>query len=84
VLPELPERGPRRGALPEVVEEGVTGLLAEPGDPGSWAEAVAALRDDELSLRLGEGAYRVWRERYTPERNLEMLERIYREARAEA
>jgi len=27
--------------------------------------------------------HRAWRERYTPERNLEMLERIYREAQAE-
>jgi len=80
----VPVVASRIGALPEVVEEGVTGLLAEPGDADSWAGAVAALRDDELSLRLGEGAYRAWRERYTPERNLEMLERIYREARAEA
>ncbi|GIV00130.1 MAG: hypothetical protein KatS3mg014_1745 [Actinomycetota bacterium] len=38
------------------------------------------LREDELSLRLGEGAYRAWAERYTPERNLEMLEAIYAEA----
>ncbi len=76
----VPVLASRIGALPEVVEEGVTGLLAEPGDPASWAEAVERLRDDELSLRLGEGAYRRWRERYTPEENLRLLEEIYREA----
>jgi glycosyltransferase involved in cell wall biosynthesis len=35
----VPVVASRIGALPEVVEEGVTGLLAEPGDPDSWAEA---------------------------------------------
>jgi glycosyltransferase involved in cell wall biosynthesis len=80
----VPVVASRIGALPEVVEEGVTGLLAEPGDPASWAEALSRLREDELSLQLGEGAYRAWAERYTPERNLEMLEAIYREAIAAA
>lgn len=76
----VPVLASRIGALPEVVEEGVTGLLAEPGDPASWAEALERLRDDELSLRLGEGAYRRWQERYTPEENLRLLEEVYREA----
>lgn len=76
----VPVVASRIGALPEVVEEGVTGLLAEPGDPASWAEGLERLRDDELSLRLGEGAYRRWQERYTPEENLRQLERIYRDA----
>lgn len=80
----VPVIASRIGALPEVVEEGVTGLLAEPGDPASWAEAIERLRDDELSLRLGEGAYRAWAERYTPEENLRRLEAIYREAIAAA
>ncbi len=74
----VPVVASRIGALPEVVEEGVTGLLAEPGDLASWAEALERLRDDELVLRLGEGAYRRWCERYTPEDNLRQLEAIYR------
>jgi glycosyltransferase involved in cell wall biosynthesis len=68
----------RIGALPEVVEDGVTGLLAEPGDPASWAAAVGRLIDDGVSERLGEGAYRAWATRYTPEANLRRLEGIYR------
>jgi glycosyltransferase involved in cell wall biosynthesis len=75
----VPVVASRIGALPEVVEDGVTGLLAEPGDPGSWAAAVERLCDDGLSERLGEGAYRAWATRYTPEANLRRLEEIYAE-----
>jgi glycosyltransferase involved in cell wall biosynthesis len=67
----------RIGALPEVVEDGVTGLLAEPGNPASWAAAVERLGDDDLSERLGDGAFRAWATRYTPEANLRRLEEIY-------
>jgi glycosyltransferase involved in cell wall biosynthesis len=73
----VPVVASRIGALPEVVEEGVTGLLAEPGDPSSWAAAAERLCDDGLSERLGEGAYRAWATRYTPEANLGRLEEIY-------
>jgi glycosyltransferase involved in cell wall biosynthesis len=73
----VPVVASRIGALPEVVEDGVTGLLAEPGDPSSWAAAAERLCDDGLSERLGEGAYRAWATRYTPEANLRRLEEIY-------
>lgn len=79
----VPVVASRIGALPEVVEEGVTGLLAEPGDPASWTTALERLREDEVGLRLGEGAHRAWAERYTPERNLKLLESVYREAMTE-
>jgi glycosyltransferase involved in cell wall biosynthesis len=47
----------RVGGNPEAVEDGVTGLLVEPGDPGGVADAVARLLDDEgLRSRLGRGA----------------------------
>ena len=39
----------RTGGIPEIVEDGVTGLLAEPGDAGSLAGALARmLHDAEL------------------------------------
>jgi glycosyltransferase involved in cell wall biosynthesis len=76
----VPVVASRIGALPEVVEDGATGLLASPDDPATWTEALERLMDDELSLRLGEGAYRAWAERYTPQANLRQLEAIYREA----
>ena len=75
----VPVVASRIGALPEVVEDGVTGLLVEPGDPVSWAAAIERMLDDGLSEHLGEGAYRAWATRYTPEANLRRLEQIYAE-----
>jgi glycosyltransferase involved in cell wall biosynthesis len=78
----VPVAASRIGALPDIVEDGITGLLARPDDPASWTEALEQLQDDELSLRLGENAYRTWAERYTPEANLRLLEDLYATARA--
>ncbi len=80
----VPVVASRIGALPEVVEDGVTGLLAEPGDPASWTAAVERLLDDRFSERLGENAYLAWTQRYAPERNLAQLETVYRGARGSA
>jgi glycosyltransferase involved in cell wall biosynthesis len=37
------------GGLPEVVDDGVTGKLVEPGDPKALAAAIACLLDDPVS-----------------------------------
>jgi glycosyltransferase involved in cell wall biosynthesis len=68
------------GGLPEHVEDGVNGLLVPPGDVGAWRAAIDLLRDDDLSLELGAGAYRRWQEEFSPEVALESLLAIYREA----
>lgn len=39
------------GGVPEVVRDGLTGLLTEPGDPAAFAEAVAVLLDDPAVRR---------------------------------
>jgi glycosyltransferase involved in cell wall biosynthesis len=51
----------RAAAVPEVVRDGVDGLLVEPRDPAALARALARLRDDEaLRARLAaSGAARV-------------------------
>ncbi len=71
------------GALPEAVPEGVAGYRAPVEDPGSWAELVVRLLDDRESERLGQGARRLWAERYSPERGLEGLEAAYEQAFAD-
>jgi glycosyltransferase involved in cell wall biosynthesis len=45
----------RTGGLEEVVEEGVTGLLVPPGDPGALARAIERYFDEGLAPRLREG-----------------------------
>ena len=67
------------GALPEAVVEGVSGRLASPDDEEAWATAIDSLGEAE-SLRLGEGAFHLWEELYSPARGLAQLEAEYREA----
>jgi glycosyltransferase involved in cell wall biosynthesis len=51
----LPVVGSRVGGVPELVVEGETGLLVEPGDPDELAAAIDRLLDDpQLRRRLGE------------------------------
>jgi glycosyltransferase involved in cell wall biosynthesis len=48
----------RVGSIPEVVEDGGTGLLVPPGDAGALASAVLRLLNDrDLRRRMGENAY---------------------------
>jgi glycosyltransferase involved in cell wall biosynthesis len=45
--------GSRVGAIPDVIRDGVDGLLVEPGDPGELADAIIRLgQDGELRKRL--------------------------------
>ena len=76
----VPVVASRSGALPELVDHGVTGLLALPGDPSSWRDAIGSLSDDREVKRLSDGAWQAWRERYSPERGLEALEASYQQA----
>ena len=50
-----PVVGARGTALPEVVEDGKTGLLVPPGDDKALADALLKLlKDEELARRMGE------------------------------
>jgi len=76
----VPVVASRVGGLPEVVVDGVTGLLVAPGDEAALARAVARLLDDPaLARSLAEaGAQRV-EERFALERMLDGYLRLYRE-----
>ena len=73
------------GSLAEIVEDGVTGLHFTPGDAQDLAAKVRWLSEhpDERA-RMGENARREYEEKYTPERNYEMLMDIYEQAIAES
>lgn len=70
------------GALPEIVIDGVTGLLVPPGDPTAVTDALEHLMDDAESCRLGEGAWTAWHDHYEPGRALLAIEDAYRLALA--
>lgn len=56
----------RIGGLPFTVEEGVTGLLCEPGDAGGLARTIERLFDDaELRRRMGEAGRRRFEQEFT-------------------
>jgi glycosyltransferase involved in cell wall biosynthesis len=76
----VPVIASRCGALPGVVPDGVTGVLAEPGDVPSWRAAVGRLLDDATAVALGDRAFAEWRTSYSPERGIVDLEDAYRAA----
>ncbi len=72
------------GAFPEVIEDGVSGVLVPPGDAGALAKGIERiLADDGLQQRLGEeGRRRIvdhfsWRE--TALRTMELYEEVLRQ-----
>ncbi|MEI6825225.1 MAG: glycosyltransferase family 4 protein [Desulfuromonadales bacterium] len=72
----------RIGSLSEVVQNGVTGLFFEAGNPGDLARMVNELGSNpELASRLGNRARELFIEKYTPEQNFQMLMGIYQRAR---
>ncbi len=62
----VPVVGCRAGAVPDVVEDGVTGLLIPPGDALSLADSLSRLLENpEEARRLGAEGQRRVRERHT-------------------
>jgi glycosyltransferase involved in cell wall biosynthesis len=68
------------GALPEMIEHGVSGMLVPPGRTDAWVEAVETLMDAGAAERLGEGALNRWARLHSPDKGLVELERAYRAA----
>lgn len=74
--------GSRIGSVAEMIEEGVNGVLFEPGDPNALVQSVRHLRSDPSRLRrMRHGARKSFECNYTATANLRHLERIYAEAR---
>ena len=70
----------RVGAFPEVVSDGVDGLLCEPGNPESLAEAMALLaHDSQLSLSMGYCGWEKANRMFSKQRHYQGLMYIYSE-----
>jgi glycosyltransferase involved in cell wall biosynthesis len=66
------------GGIPEIVEDGVTGVLVAPRDHTSMArEIVRLLKDEPLRKRMGDAGYARVSERFTVERMVEETAAVY-------
>ncbi|WP_238335191.1 glycosyltransferase [Kribbella amoyensis] len=80
----VPVVASRIGALAELVDDGETGALTEPGDREGLRKALRVIGDPETSIACGQRARQVYLDRFTPERDLAATERIYTDAIARA
>ena len=74
----------RLGTLPDVIDDGATGLLFEPGNPDDLRDKIDKLfaRDDSMELRskLGTAARHKFLGQYTADHAYELLMHIYSNA----
>lgn len=76
---EIPCVSTRITGVPELIEDGVDGLLVAPADAAELALALEGLIDDpELRLRIGRAGRRRVLEQYDLEANVEVLARLFR------
>lgn len=77
----LPVVASNIGALPDLIQEGITGSLVRPGSPTDISDAALKLLADASSLeKMGLAASTIYKERFTPEANVVALEKIYDDA----
>ena len=76
----LPIVANRVGGIPEILEDGVTGLMAEPRNPEAMAKAIfQLLSNTELRSRLGGAAGARAKSAHTPEAYRRALVSFYQE-----
>jgi glycosyltransferase involved in cell wall biosynthesis len=68
------------GGIPEVVVDGVSGLLVPPADPSALASALARLAASEpMRARMGDAGRRIVEERFSMEAHVRAIQAIYDE-----
>jgi len=68
----------KAGGIPEIVADGVNGLLVPPRDARALADAIVrALRDPATGRRMGEAGFARVRERFTVERMVAATAAVY-------
>jgi len=77
----VPVIASRLGAMAELVDDGRTGLLFKPGDPEDLAAKIEwAWTHPKRMREMGKEARREYEEKYTAERNYQLLMDIYHRA----
>ena len=73
------------GGIPEVITDGVDGLLVPPADPPALAAAISRLlADGRLRERIGEAGYRTVADRYSIDAQVRRTQVVYDEELARA
>jgi glycosyltransferase involved in cell wall biosynthesis len=81
----LPIVASRLGSLVELIEDGRTGLLFEPGSAEDLATKIKFAEDNPQRMRnMGQNARAEYEQKYTPERNYQQLMAIYAAAMSPA
>ena len=80
----LPILASNRGALSEIVQDGLNGILFEPEEPGSLAGILSSLdADPEVARRelaaMGEWGRRLYEERFSLPRPFQAVDQLYAE-----
>ena len=79
----LPVVATRWRGIPDVVADGETGLLVEPGDEAALADGLGRLLNDpELRARLGAAGRAGFEQRFTAARYAERMCEVFRELAA--
>jgi glycosyltransferase involved in cell wall biosynthesis len=72
--------GTDAGAVPEIIEDGVTGMLVPVGDEGAMAQAIArALDHPQEGAALGGAARQAVERRFTTAQYVQGVQRVYKE-----
>lgn len=80
---ELPVIATRAGGIPEMIEDGVTGILVQPASTMELANAIIwALRNPEWARRAGKKGRQHVLERYTLEKHIEQMVALHRKVLA--
>ncbi|MGH2445288.1 MAG: glycosyltransferase family 4 protein [Candidatus Limnocylindria bacterium] len=73
------------GGIPEVITDGLDGLLVPPADPGALAEAIGSLLEDPaMRERIGKAGYRTVADRFSIDAQVRRIESVYDEELARA
>ena len=72
------------GGIPEMIDDGRTGILVPPHDPGALAAAIVKLIENpDLAARIGRAGHDLVHERFCVEQMVRAVETIYDEAVAD-
>ena len=80
---EVPVVATTTGGIPEVVSNGVNGILVPPRNPQALAKAVVTiLQNNELAKKLGQAGRETVEKRFTVDRMVEGTLEVYRKVTA--